>query len=195
MRYWSNPMAKTAKQTHWVEDPRQLKCLASPIRMDIVDHLAGRGPTSIKTLAREIGREPSSIYHHLKLLMRVGLVLEAGARVENRKSEKLYATLAPRMRLKKALGDKRNKAVMREIVGALCRESERDFAHGLDHTRAKTDGTVRNLGFFRLVNRVDRPTLNRINALLDEIAELMWQDPDAQGDVVALTWTMAPLGG
>jgi DNA-binding transcriptional ArsR family regulator len=182
------------KETHWVEDPRQLACLASPVRMDIVDHLAGRGPTSIKDLAREIGREPSSIYHHVRLLADVGLVIEAGARVENRKSEKLDATPAPRMRLKKALGDKRHKPVMRDIVAALCRESERDFAAGLNHPRARSQGDDRNLGFFRLVNRVDRRTLKRINALLDEVAELLWQDPAEHGDVVALTWTMTPLG-
>jgi predicted transcriptional regulator len=162
--------------------------------MDIVDHLAGRGPMPIKILAHGIGREPSSIYHHVRLLVSVGLVIETGARVENRKSEKLYATPAPRMRVKKALGDRRNKAVMRKIVGALARESERDVVRGLDHPRAKTDGAARNLGFFRLVNRVDRRALERVNALLDEVGEILWRAPAPDGDVVTLTWTIAPLG-
>lgn len=186
-------MRERAKQTLWIDDPRQLRCLASPVRMDIVDHLAGRGPMPIKDLAREIGRAPSSIYHHVRLLLRVGLVVEAGVQVLNRKSERLYATPAPRMRLKRALGDKRHKRVMREIVGALARESERDVARGLDHPRARTDGSARNLGFFRFVNRIDRRSLERVNALLDEIAELVWQAPAPNGEVVTFTWTLAPV--
>lgn len=158
--------------------------------MDIVDHLSGRAPTSIKELANEIGRQASSIYHHVQLLVDVGLVVEAGARVVNRKSEKLYMTTAPRMRVRKALGDKRNADVMRDIVAALCREAERDFSRGLDQ-EGQTQGPHRTLGFFRQVNRTSKVSLKRINALLDEIAEVLWEDPDPEGELVALTWTMS----
>jgi predicted transcriptional regulator len=186
-------MATTqARATHWVERADQLKCLASPVRMDIVDHLSGRPPASIKELADDIGRQASSIYHHVQLLVDVGLVVEAGTRVVNRKSEKLYATAAPRMRLKKALGDSRNAPVMREVVAALCREAERDFSRGLTQ-KGETQGPHRTLGFYRQVNRVSKSSLKRINALLDEIAEILWQDPDPKGERIALTWMMSPL--
>lgn len=184
--------AVKTRETHWIERADQLKCLTSPVRMDIIDHLSGRPPTSIKELASEIGRQASSIYHHVQLLVDVGLVVEGGTRVVNRKSEKLYVTAAPRMRARKALGDKRNAAVMREIVGALCREAERDFSRGLDRG-GPTQGPQRTLGFFRQVSRTSKASLKRINALLDEIAEVLWEDPDPDGELVALTWTMSPL--
>jgi DNA-binding transcriptional ArsR family regulator len=161
--------------------------------MDIVDHLAGGEPKSIKELAREIGRKPSAIYHHLEQLLGVGLIEEAGARVVNRKTERLFRTPAPRMRVKRALGERRNAALMREIVSALNRESDRDFSTGLDHPRMVTQGSLRNLGFFRQVNRPSPQSLARINALLDEIAEILWREPASDAPLVALTWTMAPL--
>lgn len=179
--------------TYWVQREDQLECLASPARMDIVDHLAGAEPKSIKELARAIGRRPSSIYHHIQLLLKAGLIEEAGARVVNRKTEKLFKTPAPRMRLKRALGNERNARVMRDIVGALHRESDRDFAAGLDHPDRNTQGPLRNLGFFRQVNRPSSRSLKRINMLLDEIAEILWNEPDPKGPLIALTWTMAPL--
>ena len=176
----------------WILREDQLRCLASATRMDIVDHLAGRGPMSIKQLAQAIGRQPSALYHHLDKLLAVDLVREAGRRVANRKQELLYATPSRRMRLRRALEGGEHGEVMREIVGSLCRQAERDFARGQGKRSASAEGSARNLGFFRLVARPGPARLARINALLEEVGELLWQEEDGDGEVVLLTWVMAP---
>ena len=62
---------------------------------------------------------PTEVFvESLRQLIAVELVREAGARVVNRKSEKLYETPSRRMRLRRALEDPANAAIMRRFVEA-----------------------------------------------------------------------------
>lgn len=179
---------------YWIDAPRQLRCMVSARRHDIVDRLAASGSMAVKDLARMIGAKPSALYHHVRKLMAVGLVVEAGHRVVRRKRETLYATPAPRMRLYRALQDRRNAPAFKRIVGGVGRQMERDFRRSIASPRARTDGPYRNLGLFRLVGAPGPATLRAINAHLAEIAELMWQSPASGADLISLAWTLAPVG-
>lgn len=179
-------------EPHWILRRDQILCLSSAVRMDMVDQLAGRGPLSIRELAAVIGMRPSAIYHHLRQLLAVELVREAGTRVVNRKSEKLYETPSRRMRMRRALEDPANAELMRGIVAALCRQAERDFAAGLDNAGKAAPGPDRNLGFFRLIARASPDALARLNRLLEEAGEILWETPDPDQPAIALTWVIAP---
>lgn len=187
----------TEQDTYWITDPEQIAALISPRRQEIGDHLAASGPMSIKELAYQIGAQPSALYHHIALMERVGLVVVSGHRVVNRKREALYATPAPRMRLMRALADPAHREIFKDIAGALTRQMDRDFERGLSSERQQVLGPQRNLGFFRLVSAPSAETLEKINALLGEIAELMWESDakaEGAGDHLVLAWTMCPIG-
>jgi DNA-binding transcriptional ArsR family regulator len=176
----------------WILDRDQLATLASPVRMDIVDQLASREAMPVRELAAAIDRQPSALYHHLDKLLRVGLVVEKGTQAPNRRAETLYTTPARRMRLRGALEQGEQPEIMRQIVGALCRQANRDFDRGLEAGGAEAAGDGRNLGFFRLIARADPASLRKINSLLDEVGNLMWECDDPDGTPVALTWVMTP---
>lgn len=180
------------RTVYHVLDRAQLRCIASPVRHDMVDHLSAHGVMSIRELAASIGRKPASIYHHLKRLLEVGLVEETGTRLANRRIEKLYATPSRRMRLNRALQEARHDDEMDEIVAGLCRQTARDFSRGLQHDDARRSGPARNLRFFRLVSRPTAESVREINRKLEEIAEILWRDPDPDRPVVALTWVLTP---
>jgi DNA-binding transcriptional ArsR family regulator len=184
--------AKDRDEPYWILRQDQLRCLCSAVRMDLVDHLAGRGPLSVRELAEAVGMQPSAVYHHLRQLIAVDLVSEAGARVVNRKSEKLYETPSRRMRLRRALEDPANADIMRQFVEALCRQAERDFAGGQKAGGNPSPGPDRNLGFFRLIARPSPDTLARLNAVLDQLYDILWEDPDPDQPAIALTWVLAP---
>ncbi len=179
-------------EPYWVLRTDQLLCLSSAVRMDIVDQLAGRGRMSVRELAEAIGMQPSAIYHHMRQLLAVELVLEVGTRVVNRKSEKLYETPSRRMRLRRALEDPANTQIMERFVEALCRQAERDFAAGIEAGGSAAPGPARDLGFFRLISRPTPDALARLNARLEEIAEILWEEPDPSQPPIALTWIIAP---
>ena len=181
------------RDTYWVLRKDQLQCLASPVRMDIVDHLVGRGAMSIKELAASMGRQPSSIYYHMNMLVKAELVVEAGSQVSNRRAELLYETRAPRMRLQKALSDPANHETIDRTVGAISRQAHRDFVQGLNHPQAQLDGAERNLGFFRLINRPSPESLREINGYIERIAEILWEERDMDQPLIAFAWTLTPL--
>lgn len=182
------------RKPYWIDAPRQLRCMVSARRHDIVDRLAASGRMAVKDLARMIGAKPSALYHHVRQLVAVGLVVEAGHRVVRRKREQLYETPSPRMRLYRALQDRRNAPTFKRIVGGVGRQMERDFRRGIASPRTRTSGPYRNLGLFRLVGAPTPATLSEINAHLSEIAELMWQSPAAGTELISLAWTLAPIG-
>lgn len=178
-------------ETYWITDPDQLAALTSPRRHDIGDRLAASGPMSIRELAGQIGAKPSALYHHIKKMLDVGLVVEAGTRVVRRKREQLYATPAPRMRVARALAEGKHPELMSEIVASLTRQMARDFSAGVTADKRSAEGEDRNLGFFRIVGRPSPAQLARINACLLEIAEILWKSNDANADLLCLGWVMA----
>jgi DNA-binding transcriptional ArsR family regulator len=183
-------MARTRNDTYWVLDPEQIQALASPRRMELIDRLAADGPLSAAELAARCRTKTTAIYHHLKRLLAVGLIDE---RTDADTRGAVYATKAPRMRLRKALEDPANAEVLRDVVAATLRQAERDFARGYDHPASSPDGPARTLGFFRLVSAPNEADLARLNAMIEEIAELMWSARDGGGPPIALSWVIAPL--
>lgn len=187
-------MAENDKDTYWVMGREELQCLGSPRRYDIVDHLAAAGPLSIRELADRIGAQPSALYHHLRQLLKVGLVVETGHRVRSRKRETLYNTRAKRMRMHRALEDPGNIDILIGVVGAMSRQADRDFQAGIRSPNARSSGVDRNLAMNRLVGSPTPATLALINAHLDAVSELLFTRGEG-GDRLAFTWVMAPLDG
>ena len=187
-------MAERRPQTIQMTARQQLEAMVSARRHDIVDRLAASGPMSIKELAMQFGAQPSSLYHHMAILLEAGLVIEAGSRMSGKRRELLYNTPAPRMRLIQALIDDRYRDILIDIGNALTRQMGRDFAGGFAHPDTNHEGQGRNHGFFRLVGRPSPAQIARINACLAEIGEILWSSSKADEPLIALGWILAPIG-
>jgi DNA-binding transcriptional ArsR family regulator len=59
-----------------IKKPKQIRMLASPSRLAIFDVLEAAGPCSASEIAQALGRPPDSVYYHLNVLMRCGLVVD-----------------------------------------------------------------------------------------------------------------------
>jgi DNA-binding transcriptional ArsR family regulator len=180
-------------ETYWVLQRKQLRSLVSQRRLEIIDRLVAAGPLSAKDLARLVGAQPSALYHHLRQLMEVGLVVETGYRVVRRRREVLYMTRAPRIRLFRALRDPNNTREMTRITATMTRQMSRDFRRGIKSPAARPSGALQNLGFMRLLASPSPATLRRINQYLAEIGELLFTSTDARYEPLSLAWIMAPV--
>jgi predicted ArsR family transcriptional regulator len=71
--------------------PEQREALTSPLRLEILGQFTEATPLSVRDLAERMGRTPHSIYYHVHLLARVGLLREVGPRAGGAgRSEALY---------------------------------------------------------------------------------------------------------
>lgn len=185
--------SRRKSETYWVLQRKQLRSLVSQRRLEIIDRLVAAGPLAAKELARLVGAQPSALYHHLRQLMDVGLVVEAGSRVVRRRREVLYMTRAPRIRLFRALQDSSNAREMIKITATMSRQMSRDFRRGIKSPAARPSGALQNLGFMRLLASPSPATLRRINKNLAEIGELLFASTDARYEPLSLAWIMAPV--
>ncbi|MEU8357164.1 helix-turn-helix domain-containing protein [Nonomuraea sp. NPDC048882] len=64
--------------------PAAMKALASPLRREILRHLASHGPANSTTLAKAMGQNTGTTSYHLRLLADTGFVTELRERAKGR---------------------------------------------------------------------------------------------------------------
>lgn len=181
--------------TYWIMAPEQVEALASPVRHDICDRLAAMGPLSVRELSRALGRKPTSIYHHLELMIAVGLVHSSEVRSSRGRPTILYRTIAPRMRMARASEIPENRPLVAKGARAAAATAANDYARAFGSDRRINMGEGRNHWFFRAVASPSPARLARINVLLDELAELVWQPDPEPGPPMSFAWFLSPLEG
>lgn len=183
------------QEVYYITRPEQHTLLTSTRLQPIGDLLSVKGPLSVKEIAAALGLRPSSLYHHINKAVNVGLIVEAGRRVVNRRKEILYDTPAVKMRFGFSVADKKLRELWRKIQTAHSRQSDRDFTKALTEAEIVDDGPQRNLRTFRLVGAPDPDALAQINKKIEEIGELMWQSAGQDNPLIAITCVVAPLPG
>lgn len=178
---------------YYIRRADQIEALISTRRQPIGDLLAVRGPMSVKEMAKALGQKPSALYHHLNKLVDVGLVREVGSRITNRRVEKLYDTPAVAMRFGFSVEDGELREVWEKLQLAHSRQSDRDFIRGFDVPTKEGEGPTRNMRTFRLVGAPDDKAMAKINELLDQVAEILWESAGQDNPLVALTCVLAAL--
>jgi predicted transcriptional regulator len=184
---------KSRVQTYWIERADEVQAVISPLRQEIIDHVATLGPIGVRELARVLGRRTTAVYYHVQMLERVGLLR---ARLESSPHSRrvaVYETPAPRVRMARAAYKPANRARMSKAARSAAVQSARDYAAGFRSGAWKLEGPGRNHWFFRVVTSPSPRRLARINALLDELAGLVWTADARPGPRLSVTWFLAPL--
>jgi DNA-binding transcriptional ArsR family regulator len=84
MTYFAEQLAEL------VFDLEQVKTLASPVRGEVFWTFSGRIPMSAAEVAKEIGKSPQSVHHHVGELLKAGLLLAVDERKKHARTETLY---------------------------------------------------------------------------------------------------------
>jgi DNA-binding transcriptional ArsR family regulator len=179
-------------KVYWISKPEQLRALKSPLRHDILDRLTALGPLPVRSIAAALGRQPTAIYRHLRMLERVGLVVAVETSGTRGRPANIYRTIAPLVRLARAPRDPRNRKVMASIARSTAAHAAREYGEAFAGSEWRIEGPQRNHWFFRLHTAPSRPKLARINALLDQLAELIWTPDPKPGPLLHVTWMMSP---
>lgn len=74
-------MPETSTRTIELTDPRALRAVAHPIRLELIGLLRRSGPLTATQAAARTGESPASCSFHLRQLAKYGLVEEAGGGV------------------------------------------------------------------------------------------------------------------
>jgi len=175
-----------------LRSPGQVAALGSPVRFRIVDILSLQGAASAREIAGRAGRSVTSIYYHLRILRKVGIIEEGETRGAGRRAEKVYRLRAERL----VIDPKRRSADYRKALAdncaALLRRAGRDYRIAAESPEIRLDGEERDLMIRRLVLRPGRQGLARLNRLLDRISALADRS-GGEEEPFALTIVMSRL--
>jgi len=86
----------------WIKDLETLKVLMDPLRLQIIELLAGK-PQTIKQIAQKAGLSASRLYYHFGLLEDSGLIKVVKTRMVKNILEKIYWVTADRFEVDQEL--------------------------------------------------------------------------------------------
>jgi DNA-binding transcriptional ArsR family regulator len=171
---------------------RQMRALAASTRQEIVDVLPRMGTVSVAELAATLGRPADSLYYHLRILKRVGLVLGAGYRMLNGRREALFRAVAPEMSLRYELGKKGNGSEVNAIISSMLRLGIRDFSNSFEAGEAAVSGPNRELWALRTTGSLSQNQIAEVNRYIAKLMQIALE-PGRNGRLYGITVLLTPL--
>jgi DNA-binding transcriptional ArsR family regulator len=173
-------MPETKPRTIELTDPRALRAVAHPIRLELIGLLRRTGPMTATQAAARIGESPASCSFHLRQLAKYGLVEEAGG---GRGRERPWRATAP-LTSWSAPGDDEDRA---EATAMLTRVVvERYFEQALEWLERRRSESSEWVDLAGFGDRVIYATPAEVEELDERIGELLdpfierLEDPSAR---------------
>lgn len=173
--------------------------MASPLRIQIVDRLQMLGAAAVPAIASSLGRRPDSLYHHVRILERAGIIRADGWERSGSHNQALYR-LAGEVRFPYPTMSGRGASPMIAVTSALLRSADRGLAAALTKGGLKESGPEKDLWCRVQTARLSASDLAKVNSYLAQADAVLasaherpgertitmmlclWPNPPAQSD-------------
>jgi len=148
-----------------------------------------------------MGRAAGSLYHHVGILEKAGLLRREGTRPKGKRHEALFAPVALRIELEAQSSDDDAVQQVVKTMASAFRMAERDLAAALQREDIRQEGQERNLFATRMHLRASPKVLAGINKHLLAIEKLVIAEaaktpkPSPDDQHLSLTMALLPLKG
>lgn len=174
---------------------RDLRHLASVRRIELLEALMSEQPATVEELGRHLGRDPKTLYHHLRPLVRAGLVEEAGERPTSKRPAAVYRLPAERLELDPKATSRAAREERKKIARSILRSVTNLQERAIDDPKSVLGGRRRSVILGHRVARLTPKGLERFNAKMRELYELVGELHDERGEPFAVTLSLAPARG
>jgi DNA-binding transcriptional ArsR family regulator len=175
-----------------IRSKRQMRALAASTRQEIVDVLPRMGAVSVAELASALGKPADSLYFHLRILKKVGLIRSAGFRRVHGRREVLFRAVAPELSLHYAFGKKGNAKEINAIIASMLRLGIRDFRNSFKAAEASISGPHRELWAVRKTAWLSHGQIAEVNRSIHKLNREM-AAVGRHGRLYAVTVVLTPL--
>jgi len=174
---------------------KQLATLKAAARQELLDVLSSMGKVPVAELAAALGKPADSLYYHLRILQKAGLVVEDGTHQEAGHSERLYRAVASDLRLAYTPGLKGNAEAVTPIVDSMLRLTSRDFKAAFENGTTVVEGPQRELWAARTTGWLTEQQVEELNRHLASMRQITVSSPPRDGGerLYALTMVLTPL--
>ena len=193
-------MKGNGPKTHTIEGEAQRRAFSSPLRQEILSYFSAGRALSVREVAERMGRPPSAIHYHVRLLAQSGLLKKSGERREGRRREAEYSMVADAIAVPAhgASSEEGDGTLAVKTMASAFRMAERDMKAALSEDAARRDGADRNFYAIRThcrLNPQEMAELNRhLDAMLGVVLEsIRREQPHDDDEFVSLTLALVPL--
>ena len=152
------------------------------------------GPCSIRELALRMGREPATLYYHINMLTRAGILIRSAVRGEGRREQAIYELAYKSVRVDIHQNSLQFKKALVRGVSGLLRYAERTFVAALRKDTTIKTGKATELRISQVNVRLTKERLREVNRRLDEVqAYIEGSDSSHADSMYAVTICVAPL--
>lgn len=177
-----------------VTERARIEALASPLRQELVDVLSQHGPATIQVLGELLDRAPDGLYYHVRQLVALGLLREAGSVPSGGRDAKRYDLAGRPMRIVHRAGDAPQLDAVKRSISSLLRVSGRDAHKALDAGIVRVDPAAPEFLGMRARTWLDDDELARVRALLQELARVVGAaKTKRRGRSYSVTFLLTPL--
>ena len=175
-----------------LSDPKRFRVLSSPRRVEIVSSLGDAGPASISQLARRLGLSSHSLYYHVHMLEKAGILKVREVRKGRRREEAIYVLAADRILLDPRAVPLSGPEEARKSLDSILRMTSREVYQALQ-SEAKEKGES-DVYAVRFKARLSKIALRRLNRYLHRIEKILRisEKNKQSGKLFSLTIVLTP---
>ncbi len=181
--------------TYVVRRADQRAALTSPLRLEILEHFLVAGPAAVDEIAARMGRAADSLYYHVRMLVKVGLLRPRGSRKSGKRDKTLYAVVARRIELPCRPGSAALTESTMKTMASAFRMAEREMHASLESGRFEEHGRYRDFYAARVRSDLSRAALAEVNRHLKAIEDIFsreFKTAPANGTSCSLTLALMP---
>jgi predicted transcriptional regulator len=181
-----------SESVHYVRG-RALRALDSARRLELVEALMSEQPATVEELGRHLGRDPKTLYHHLRPLLKAGLVEEDGQRPTSKRPATVYRLPADRLELDPDEDSAQMRQARLKIARSALRGALRLQERAIDNPGAILGGPRRTVLLCHRVVRLTARGRARVIRKMRELYDVLGQEHDERGEPIAVTMSLAPV--
>jgi DNA-binding transcriptional ArsR family regulator len=161
--------------------------------MELIGALRTHGPASIRELAAQLDRPADGLYHHLRTLLKAGIVVEREQRKVGRRTEAVYEVAASRIAGRLDPKSPQSKTAAVRAGAAALRLAAREFKTAIETDSLTLTKGLPNIGASRQRTWLSDRGLVRLHRLFGQIEKLLVKESEQkQGQPHSLTIVLAP---
>ncbi len=182
--------------TRVVADAAALKALADPLRLQMLEVLAGDPSRTwtVKEIAAQMGQPVTRLYHHMKLLEAASLVLDAETRIVSGIVEHRYRCAQRSIKLdEKMFGGAETRDATIATASGIVEQTREDLESYLQRPDADAEQVTLGRALARLTEDERLEFMARLEQVIDDLTARR-QDFDREGlPRSAITVVMHPI--
>jgi hypothetical protein len=184
-------MTKKGAKTDLLLGQRSLAALTSPVRLEIFGEIKEAGPCSVRELAKRMDRRADGLYHHVRVLVKAGVLVESEVRRVGRRDEAVYRPVASRIAGQMDPASQNSRQIAERAAGASLRLAGREMSAAIRKCTARGAPAPR---IARQKSWLTEEAIAELNRHLGRIEQLLTRHArKKRGRPYALTTVLVPL--